>query len=214
MTWFKFHVFDTQEGSTASAESILDCYSPWVWHHHGSVVMIWWWTSLVSNHNLVQDAPQHLPSLHNVLFSWLKYFLKKQHPVSLREVTSEGAHGWPPDCCDPTVWLPGFVIGDSGVLLSQAQSGPWTLSRPLGANYWVPIVCVSVCARVCAVCVCAVCVFVWVCARVSKGVFGGLLGAGDSSLSPVGLLSKCLCYDSWAAFIQTKSLLSAVHLLA
>lgn len=52
------------------------------------------------------------------------------------------------------------------------------------------------------------------CACVPKGVFGGLLGAGDSSLSPVVLLSECLCYDSWAAFIQTKSPLSAVHLLA
>lgn len=40
------------------------------------------------------------------------------------------------------------------------------------------------------------------------------MGASDSSLSLVALLSECLCYDSWAAFIPTKSPLSAVHLLA
>lgn len=87
---------------------------------------------------------------------------------------------------------------------SSLSSSLWSLGALQGSK--LPVIDSSFC----------VCVYACVCVRecVSRVVFKSLLGTGDSSLSLLGLLSKCLCYDSWAAFIQTKSLLSAVHLLA
>lgn len=122
---------------------------------------------------------------------------------------------WPAPCPEAG-WRGGGESADRNAPVSPARLCNGRLSRPFNQAQSDPQTLTATAAAAdhsLSMCSWVWRTHLWVC---TKGVFGSPLGVqGGGAVTPlclpIGLLSKHLCYDSWTAFRQTKSQLSAVH---